>query len=241
MQEKPLVIITGASSGIGAATAKLFSEAGHPLLLLSRRVEPMEALNLPNAMCRSVDVMDLDSFKNAIAEAEAAHGKADCLVNNAGVMFTADPTKQNVDEWQKMLDVNVRGLLNGIHLVLSDMVERKAGTIVNLGSIAGRKTFAKHAVYCGTKFAVHAITENIREEVSGSDVRLVNIAPGMVETALVDSSTDEEAKAGWWDYAKEIGGALQPESIAQSILFAYQMPQSVCVQEMVVCPTRQEP
>ena len=241
MQEKPLVIITGASSGIGAATAKLFSEAGHPLLLLSRRVEPMEALNLPNAMCRSVDVMDLDSFKNAIAEAEVAHGKADCLVNNAGVMFTADPTKQNVDEWQKMLDVNVRGLLNGIHLVLSDMVERKAGTIVNLGSIAGRKTFAKHAVYCGTKFAVHAITENIREEVSGSDVRLVNIAPGMVETALVDSSTDEEAKAGWWDYAKEIGGALQPESIAQSILFAYQMPQSVCVQEMVVCPTRQEP
>ncbi|MDC0276208.1 SDR family oxidoreductase [Verrucomicrobiales bacterium] len=241
MQEKPLVIITGASSGIGAATAKLFSEAGHPLLLLSRRVEPMEALNLPNAMCRSVDVMDLDSFKNAIAEAEAAHGKADCLVNNAGVMFTADPTKQNVDEWQKMLDVNVRGLLNGIHLVLSDMVERKAGTIVNLGSIAGRKTFAKHAVYCGTKFAVHAITENIREEVSGSDVRLVNIAPGMVETALVDSSTDEEAKAGWWDYAKEIGGALQPESIAQSILFAYQMPQSVCVREMVVCPTRQEP
>lgn len=241
MQEKPLVIITGASSGIGAATAKLFSEAGHPLLLLSRRVEPMEALNLPNAMCRSVDVMDLDSFKNAIAEAEAAHGKADCLVNNAGVMFTADPTKQNVDEWQKMLDVNVRGLLNGIHLVLSDMVERKAGTIVNLGSIAGRKTFAKHAVYCGTKFAVHAITENIREEVSGSDIRLVNIAPGMVETALVDSSTDEEAKAGWWDYAKEIGGALQPESIAQSILFAYQMPQSVCVREMVVCPTRQEP
>ena len=241
MQEKPLVIITGASSGIGAATAKLFSEAGHPLLLLSRRVEPMEALNLPNAMCRSVDVMDLDSFKNAIAEAEAAHGKADCLVNNAGVMFTADPTTQNVDEWQKMLDVNVRGLLNGIHLVLSDMVERKAGTIVNLGSIAGRKTFAKHAVYCGTKFAVHAITENIREEVSGSDVRLVNIAPGMVETALVDSSTDEEAKAGWWDYAKEIGGALQPESIAQSILFAYQMPQSVCVREMVVCPTRQEP
>ena len=241
MQEKPLVIITGASSGIGAATAKLFSEAGHPLLLLSRRVEPMEALNLANAMCRSVDVMDLDSFKKAIAEAEAIHGKADCLVNNAGVIFTADPTKQNVDEWQKMLDVNVRGLLNGIHLVLSDMVERKAGTIVNLGSIAGRKTFAKHAVYCGTKFAVHAITENIREEVSGSDVRLVNIAPGMVETALVDSSTDEEAKAGWWDYAKEIGGALQPESIAQSILFAYQMPQSVCVREMVVCPTRQEP
>ncbi len=241
MQEKPLVIITGASSGIGAATAKLFADAGHPLLLLSRRVEPMEALNLPNAMCRSVDVMDLDSFKNAIAEAEAQYGKADCLINNAGVMFNADPITQSIDEWQKMLDVNVRGLLNGIHLVLGDMVTRKAGTIVNLGSIAGRKTFTKHAVYCGTKYAVHAITETIREEVCGSDVRLINIAPGMVETDLVESSTDEEAKSGWWDYAKEIGGALQPESIAQSILFAYQMPQSVCVREMVVCPTRQEP
>jgi len=241
MSEKPLIVTTGASSGIGAATAKLFAEKGYPQLLLARRVEPMEALELPNAICRLVDVMDLDSFQSAIAEAEAQYGKVDCLVNNAGVMFNADPATQNVDEWQKMIDVNVRGLLNGIHLVLADMVERKAGSIVNIGSIAGIKTFTKHAVYCGTKFAVHAITETIREEVSGSDVRLINIAPGMVETDLVNSSTDEEAKQGWWDYANEIGGALQPESIAQSIVFAYEMPQSVCVREMVVCPTRQEP
>lgn len=241
MPEKPLVIITGASSGIGAATAKLFSENGYPLLLLARRVEPMEALGLPNAICRSVDVMDLASFRAAIAEAESRHGKADCLVNNAGVMLCADPAKQSVDEWQLMIDINIRGLLNGIHLVLADMVSRQSGTIVNIGSIAGVKTFPKHAVYCGTKFAVHAITETIREEVSGSDVRLVNIAPGMVETDLVNGSTDPEARDGWWNYANQIGGALKPESIAQSILFAYQMPQSVCVREMIVCPTRQEP
>lgn len=241
MSEKPLVIITGASSGIGAATARLFSENGHPLLLLARRMEPMEAMGLPNALCRAVDVCDLNGFQLAISEAEERFGKADCLVNNAGVMFCADPATQSVDEWQTMLDVNVRGLLNGIHLVLSDMIARKTGTIVNLGSIAGVKTFPKHAVYCGTKYAVHAISETIRQEVSGSDVRLVTIAPGMVETDLVNASTDEAARDGWWDYARQIGGALQPESIAQSILFAYQMPQSVCVREMIVCPTRQEP
>ncbi|MCB1236042.1 MAG: SDR family oxidoreductase [Verrucomicrobiae bacterium] len=238
---KPLVIITGASSGIGAATAKLFSEAGHPLLLLARRLPEMEALALPNALCRAVDVMDVDAFRAAIAEAEARFGKADCLVNNAGVMFCGDPVKQSADEWQRMLDVNLRGLLNGIQLVLEGMVARQSGTIVNIGSIAGVKTFPKHAVYCGTKFAVHAITETIRQEVSGSDVRLVTIAPGMVETDLVNHSTDAEARDGWWEYANRIGGALKPESIAQSILFAYQMPQSVCVREMVVCPTRQEP
>jgi NADP-dependent 3-hydroxy acid dehydrogenase YdfG len=237
----PLVIITGASSGIGAATARLFADSGYPLLLLARRLEPMEALGLPNALCRAVDVMDLEGFRAAIAEAEARFGKADCLVNNAGVMLCADPAAQGVDEWQKMIDINIRGLLNGIHLVLADMVARQGGTIVNLGSIAGVKTFPKHAVYCGTKFAVHAITETIREEVSGSDVRLINIAPGMVETDLVNGSTDEEARDGWWAYANQIGGALKPESIAQSILFAYQMPQSVCVREMIVCPTRQEP
>ncbi len=241
MSDKPLVIITGASSGIGAATAKLFAAQGHPLLLLARRLEPMEAMNLPRALCRAVDVQDLDAFRLAIAEAEERYGKADCLINNAGVMLCGDPATQGVDEWNAMIDINIRGLLNGIHLVLSDMTARRGGTIVNLGSIAGAKTFPKHAVYCGTKFAVHAITETIRQEVSGTDVRLINIAPGMVETDLVNGTTDESAREGWWDYARQIGGALKPESIAQSILFAYQMPQSVCVREMIVCPTRQEP
>ncbi|MCB1065946.1 MAG: SDR family oxidoreductase [Verrucomicrobiae bacterium] len=241
MSTKPLVIITGASSGIGAATAKLFSANGHPLLLLARRLEPMEAMNLPNTLCRAVDVQDLDAFRLAISEAEERYGKADCLINNAGVMLCGDPSTQTVDEWNLMIDINIRGLLNGIHLVLSDMMARQTGTIVNLGSIAGVKTFPKHAVYCGTKFAVHAISETIRQEVSGTDVRLVTIAPGMVETDLVNGSTDQSARDGWWDYARQIGGALKPESIAQSILFAYQIPQSVCVREMVVCPTRQEP
>jgi len=241
MDNKKLIAITGASSGIGAATAKAFSEAGYPLLLMARRIELMEAMNLPNAICKEVDVLDLEGMKAAISEAEDAHGEVDCMINNAGVMINGKPQFQDPEDWQKMLDVNIRGVLNGIHLVLKDMVERQSGTIINMGSIAGIKTFPDHTVYCGTKFAVHAITENIREEVSGSNVRLINIAPGMVYTELLDHGCEEEARKGWMDYAEQIGGALKPDSIAQSVLFSYQMPQEVCVREIVICPTGQEP
>ena len=241
MENKKLIAITGASSGIGAAMAKAFSLAGYPLLLMARRIELMEAMSLPNAICKKVDVLDLEGMKDAISEAEEIHGKVDCMINNAGVMINGKPQSQSPEDWQKMLDVNIRGVLNGIHLVLKDMVDRQTGTIINMGSIAGIKTFPDHTVYCGTKFAVHAITENIREEVSGSNVRLINIAPGMVYTELLDHGCEEEARKGWMDYAEQIGGALKPESIAQSVLFSYQMPQEVCVREIVICPTGQEP
>ena len=241
MENKKLIAITGASSGIGAAMAKAFSLAGYPLLLMARRIELMEAMSLPNAICKKVDVLDLEGMKDAISEAEEIHGKVDCMINNAGVMINGKPQSQNPEDWQKMLDVNIRGVLNGIHLVLKDMVDRQTGTIINMGSIAGIKTFPDHTVYCGTKFAVHAITENIREEVSGSNVRLINIAPGMVYTELLDHGCEEEARKGWMDYAEQIGGALKTESIAQSVLFSYQMPQEVCVREIVICPTGQEP
>ena len=241
MENKKLIAITGASSGIGAAMAKAFSLAGYPLLLMARRIELMEAMSLPNAICKKVDVLDLEGMKDAISEAEEIHGKVDCMINNAGVMINGKPQSQSPEDWQKMLDVNIRGVLNGIHLVLKDMVDRQTGTIINMGSIAGIKTFPEHTVYCGTKFAVHAITENIREEVSGSNVRLINIAPGMVYTELLDHGCEEEAIKGWMDYAEQIGGALKPESIAQSVLFSYQMPQEVCVREIVICPTGQEP
>ena len=241
MDQKKLVVITGASSGIGAATAKAFAAAGYPLLLLARRVELLEAMGLPNAICRKVDVLDLGGLRAAIAEAEEKFGKVDCLVNNAGIMINGPADKQDPEDWQKMLDVNIRGVLNGIHLVLGDMIAREEGTIINMGSIAGRKTFNEHTVYCGTKFAIHAITENIREEVANKNVRLITIAPGMVYTELLDHGCADSARDGWLDYAKQIGGALQPESIAETVLFSYQMPQNVCVREVVICPTGQEP
>lgn len=236
-----LVIITGASSGIGAATARAFSAAGHPLLLLARRLEPMEALNLPNALCRAVDVLDAAGFKAAIDEAQAKFGFAEILVNNAGVMLNSPAAEGDSKQWDAMIDINIKGVLTGIRLVLNDMVQRQGGTIVNIGSIAGVKTFGSHAVYCGTKFAVHAIAETIREEVSSKNVRLITIAPGMVETDLVNHTTHDGAREGWWKYAEQIGGALRPDDIAEAIVWACQRPQGVCVREMVICPTKQEP
>ncbi len=237
---KKLVVITGASSGIGKATAIKLSNEGYPLLLLARRKDKLEELNLPNTICRSVDVTDLESFKSAVAEAEAKFGKVDCLVNNAGIMLLGEARSQDPKEWKKMLDVNVMGVLNGIHVVLDDMIKRNEGTIINTSSIAGRKTFPDHAAYCGTKFAVHAITENVREEVAKHNVRMVVIAPGVVETALLSHTTSDEIKDGYTDWKKEIGGGLQPEDIANAIHFAYSQPQNVCIREIVIAQTRQD-
>lgn len=238
---KPLVVITGASSGIGAATAQAFAAAGHPLLLIARRLQPMLELGLPQAMCCALDVRDAQALQGAIDAACAQHGPVDCLVNNAGMMLNAPFVNGDPREWAEMIDINIKGVLNGMLAVTRDMVARQSGTIINIGSIAGRKTFDNHAVYCGTKFALHAITETVRQEVAGSKVRLITIAPGMVNTALVDHTTHSASREGWRAYAEQIGGALDPQSIAQSILWSYQLPQSVCVREMVICPTGQEP
>ncbi|AUH50949.1 oxidoreductase [Chromobacterium sp. ATCC 53434] len=236
---KPLIVITGASSGIGAATAQLFSQAGHPLLLLGRRLERLEALQLPDTLYRRVDIVDRAALLAALEEAEARFGPADAIVNNAGVMLLGAMAKQDPDEWQRMLDVNVKGLLNGIHAVLAGMVARGRGTIINVSSVAGRKTFPSHAVYCGTKFAVHAISENLREEVAGSGVRVITIAPGAVETELLGHTTDEAIKAGYQDWKQQMGGVLEADDVAAAIGYAYQQPQRVCIREIVLAATGQ--
>lgn len=238
---KPLIVITGASSGIGAATAQVFAAAGHPLLLLARRLKPMLELQLPNALCCAVDIRDAEAMNRALEAAGAQYGPVDCLVNNAGVMLNAPFIEGDPQQWSEMIDINLKGALNGMRIVARDMANRQSGSIINIGSIAGRKTFDNHAVYCGTKFALHAITETVRQELAGSKVRLITIAPGMVETELVNHTTHEASREGWRSYAGQIGGALSAQSIAQAILWSYQMPQSVCVREMVICPTGQEP
>ena len=238
---KPLVIITGASSGIGKATAQRFSQAGHALLLLARRVEKLEELNLPNTLCRKVDVTDLAAFQAAVDEAETKFDPADLIVNNAGVMLLGNAITQNPVEWQQMLNINVMGVLNGVKTVLGKMVARNHGTIVNISSIAGRKTFPDHAAYCATKFAVHALTENIRGEVAGSNVRMTVIAPGVVETELLSHTTDAAIVDGYkaWK-ANTIEQGLNPDDIARSIEFAYSQPQNVCIREIVIADTKQD-
>ena len=237
--QKPLAIVTGASSGIGEATARMLSEWGHPLLLLARRLDRLQAMNLPNSMSRAVDVTDRAAVRAAVAEAEAQFGPADLLVNNAGLMMLGEVSRQDPAEWDKMFDVNVRGVLNGIHAVLPGMVARRGGTIVNISSIAGRKTFPSHVAYCGSKFAVHAISENLREEVAPHNVRVITIAPGAAETELLGHTRDKQIVENYQDWKQEMGGVLSPLNVADAIRFAYGQPQSVCVREIVLAVTGQ--
>lgn len=240
IEHKPLVVITGASSGIGAAAAKAFSQEGHPLLLIARRLERMQALELPNTLCEQVDVTDRFAVSAAVQKAEDQYGPVDCLVNNAGVMLLGQAHEQDPTEWDRMIDVNIKGVLAGVHAVLPHMIERKKGTIINVSSVAGRKTFPNHAVYCGTKFAVHAMTENMREEAAKHQVRFITVAPGVVETELLGHTTSEEIKDGYKDWKKTVGQVLLPADVAKSILFAYQQPQYICVRELVLVATGQE-
>ena len=238
---KELIVITGASSGIGEATARRFSAAGHPLLLIARRVEKLEALKLPNSICAKVDVTNFDEIKNVIKKAEEKYGKTGCLVNNAGAMLLGSVDIQDIKEWQKMFDLNVISVLNCMQAVLSDMKKSKTGTIINISSIAGKKTFPAHAAYCGTKFAIHGISENVREEVASFDVRVVTIAPGAVETELLSHTTDDEIIKSYEDWKDSMDGVIVPDDIARSIEFVYAQPQNVNIRELVIASTRQEP
>lgn len=236
---KPLIIITGASSGIGEATARRLSAAGHPLLLLARRVERLEGLALPNSLSRKVDITDRNALLAAVAEAEAQFGPADALINNAGVMLLGAMSEQNPAQWDQMFDVNVKGLLNGIHAVVAGMIERKHGTIINVSSVAGRKTFPNHVAYVGTKFAVHGLSENLREELAPHNVRVTTIAPGAVETELLSHTTDEAIKTGYQAWKQDMGGTvLSAEDVATAIEYAYGQPQGVCIREIVMAATR---
>lgn len=237
---KKLAVITGASSGIGREIAKKLSNNGHPVLLLSRRLDKMEELNLPNSLCKSVDVINIEKMKEAIKEAEEKFGKVDCLVNCAGIMLLGEPNTQSYEEWSNMIDVNINGILTGTNIVLNDMVSRNEGTIINISSIAGRKIFDNHSVYCGTKFAVHAITENMRKEVASSNVRVITIAPGVVETPLLSHTTDVNIKDNYNEWKKTIEAGLDLEKIASCVEFAYNQPQDVCIREIVIAKTKQE-
>ncbi|PKH51581.1 oxidoreductase [Tenacibaculum sp. Bg11-29] len=241
MLNKKLIIITGASSGIGEATAKLFSKKGHPLLLLARRIDIIKAFNLPNALCEKVDVTDINAVKNAVIKAETQFGNADCIINNAGLMLLGDIATQDPLEWKKMFDVNILGLLNGMQVVLPKMKANQSGTIINISSIAGRKTFPNHAAYCGTKFGVHAITENAREEAASANVRMVTIAPGAVETELLSHTTSNEIKNGYEAWKNDMGGVLNPNDISNAIWYAYKQPQGVNIREIVIAATKQQP
>lgn len=208
-------------------------------MLLARRVEKLDALNLPNTMTAKVDVNDREAFKAAIAAAEAKFGPVDGIVNNAGIMLLGEFAEQDPKEWEQMFQVNVIGLLNGINAVASSMKARRQGTIINISSIAGIKTFPNHVAYVGTKFAVSGLSENLREEMAPHNVRVITIEPGAVETALLSHTTDQSVIDSYQEWKESIGGAIAPEDIANAIVYAYNQPQNVCVREIVIAATRQ--
>ena len=240
MSTKPLVAITGASSGIGAACAQVFDAAGYPTLLIARRGDRLKDLNLANAVLATVDVTDTEAMRTAIRAAEEQHGPVDLLVNNAGLMPLGRVVDQDPGEWQAMLDVNVMALLEATQMVLPAMVERKHGTIMNIGSVAGRNIYGNHTVYCGTKFAVHAISEGLRKETAESNVRVTVIAPGLVETELLQQTKDAQIVADYQAYKDSVGGAIPASVVADLILHVYELPQNVCIREVVLAPTAQD-
>lgn len=240
MADKPLIAVTGASSGIGEATARAFSKAGHPVLLMARRLDRLQAIGLPDAIVRQVDVRDRAAIAAAVADAEAAHGPVDMMFVNAGIARLGDIARQPPEEWDEMIDINTKGVLNSVHAVMNGMIARKRGTLVMMSSIAGRKVYPDHTVYCGTKFFVHAISESLREYLAPHDVRVIVLSPGIIDTEVLDHVNDETTLANYKANKAAIGGGISADIVADLILDAYQLPQRAIVQEIVITPTRQK-
>lgn len=238
---KNLVVITGASSGFGMELAKQFANDGYPLLLLARRVEKMEALNLPNAICKKVDVSKYDEFEKAVREAEAVYGKADLLINNAGVMLLGDLSNQDRNEWQKMLDVNITGVMNGMQIVMGNMKEQNKGTIINLSSTAGYDPYPNHAAYCASKYGVRGLSQTARMELSPHNVRVIIVEPGAVATELISHTTSQELKDGYEEWKQSVGATgIKAQDVAKTIKFSYELPQSVLLREITITDTKQD-
>jgi len=238
--EGKVIVITGASSGIGEATARLLSRRGAKVVLGARRTERLQALAAEieaeggHARFRKVDVTDRKDAAAFIASAVDAFGRVDVIVNNAGVMPLSNMAELKVDEWDRMIDVNIRGVLNGIAAGLPIMKEQRSGQFINLSSIGGHVVFPTSAVYCATKFAVRALSEGRRQEELGGDIRVTIISPGVVESELADSISDPAAREAMKGFRKI---ALPPEAIARAIAYAVEQPQDVDVSEIIVRPT----
>jgi len=237
--EKKVIVITGASSGIGEATAKLLAKHGATVVLGARRSERLEAIAKEirtaggTAEYQTLDVTQRSQLEAIVQFAQSKFGRVDVLINNAGVMPLSALDQLKVDEWDRMIDVNIKGVLYGIAAVLPVMKAQKTGQIINLSSIGGHAVSPTAAVYCATKFAVGAISEGLRQEVGG-DIRVTVISPGVTESELADSISDEAAKKGMQEFRKI---SIPAEAIARSILFAIEQPDDVDISEIIVRPT----
>jgi NADP-dependent 3-hydroxy acid dehydrogenase YdfG len=240
-----VAIITGASSGIGYATSLTLSKAGIRVAVGARRTERLQELekqiikNNGEILVQKTDVTrksDCDSLVNTIVE---KWGKVDILINNAGLMPLSYFKNGNVEEWEQMIDVNIKGVLYCTSAVVPHMLEKKSGHIINISSVAGRIVFAGGSVYCATKHAIAALSEGLRKELSPTyNIRVTCIEPGAVETELLESITDE-SMTGFIQATKNME-TLRSDDIANAILYAVQAPGHVNVNEILIRPTAQE-
>ena len=245
MLKNKVAIITGASSGIGYATSLTLSKAGIRVAVGARRTERLQELekqiikNNGEILVQKTDVTsksDCDSLVNTIVE---KWGKVDILINNAGLMPLSYFKNGKVEEWEQMIDVNIKGVLYCTSAVVPYMLEKKSGHIINISSVAGRIVFAGGSVYCATKHAIAALSEGLRKELSPTyNIRVTCIEPGAVETELLESITDE-SMTGFIQATKNME-TLRSDDIANAILYAVQAPRHVNVNEILIRPTAQE-
>jgi NADP-dependent 3-hydroxy acid dehydrogenase YdfG len=241
--ENKVVVITGASSGIGETTARHLAAKGARLVLGARRMDRLQALVAEikaaggEAIAVQTDVTVKAEVDAMIAAGLEAFGRIDVLVNNAGYMAIAPMSATLTDEWDRMIDINIKGLLYGVAAALPVFEAQGSGQFVNLSSIAGRKVFSPGGtVYSGTKFAVHAISEGLRHEV-GSKIRVTVISPGGVNTELKHGSSDAESLKSL-DAFYEI--AIGPDAIARAVAYAVEQPADVDISEIAVRPSAQD-
>ncbi len=232
------VLVTGASSGIGAGIARELAACGARVMLGARRVERLDALAAEltaaggTVRARALDVTDRVSVASFADAARAAWGPVDVIVNNAGIMPLSPMASMKVEEWERMVDVNIKGVLYGVAAVLPEMTARGAGHIVNIASIGALQVVPTATVYCATKHAVRAISDGLRQE--NQRIRVTCIHPGVVESELAGTITDPVAAAAMKTYRAI---ALKPDAIARAVRFALQQPDDVDVSEIVVRPT----
>lgn len=241
--ENKVVVITGASSGLGEATARLLAKKGAKVVLGARRTEKLEAIVQDiraeggQAEFIGMDITKPQEVQSLIEKALSAFGQIDVLVNNAGLMSIAPLSELKVDEWDRMIDINIKGVLYGIAATLPVFQKQNFGHFINLASVAGIKVFSPGGtVYSGTKFAVRAISEGLRHEVGGT-IRTTTIEPGAVESELKFGSSHKESSEFVTDFYKQ---AIPADSVARAIAYAIEQPADVDINEIVLRPTSQE-
>ena len=236
------VVITGASSGIGEACALRLGREGAKLMLAARRKDRLEALTeklrAEGIDCdyRIVDVSDHAQVESLVADAVERFGRIDVLINNAGLMPVSRLEDRKIDEWDRMVDVNIKGVLYGIAAALPRFQAQNSGHFINIASVAGHIVFPAGAVYCGTKHAVRAISEGLRQE-AGPHIRTTIISPGRVATELTDTITAPKAAEAM---KKAYETAIDADAIARAIAYAIEQPEDVDVNEILIRPTAQE-